>query len=40
MALNATTVRRPGIIFVEARIRDNVDLGLDEAEVFGDIEFH
>jgi hypothetical protein len=31
----STTKRKSGIIFVEARIRDNVDLSPDEVEVFG-----
>jgi hypothetical protein len=32
---NVAMVRKSGIIFVEARIRDDVDLDLNEAEVFG-----
>jgi hypothetical protein len=31
---DGAAVRKSGIIFVEARIRDDVDLGLNEAEVF------
>jgi hypothetical protein len=30
-----TTLSSPGIIFVEARIKDDVDLGVEESEVFG-----
>lgn len=32
-ARNGTAVSKPGIVFIEARIRDNVDLNLDELEV-------
>lgn len=29
-----TKVLKLGILYIEARIRDNIDLGLDEVEVF------
>lgn len=34
MASNDSRVLKPGTLYIEARVRDNVDLGLDEAKVF------
>jgi hypothetical protein len=37
LALDGRVVTKSGIIFIEARVRDDVDLGMQEAEVYADI---
>lgn len=40
MAPNSTAAPKRGIIFVEARLRDTIDLNFDDVEVILSIRIH